>query len=298
MPVLRQRLLLGPVLILLIVLGSWLDDAIDRTALPAWAAELLQRPTWPPGTIVFIVVSLLAVGGGLELSRIYREKKIAVSRRVVITLALSGLSIIAFLPKSLDGITAAAIMNSAVTLVLIGSLAFYSRHKQVEGMVTAAGGALFAFVYLGMMFGFLVLIRREESAWVVLWVLVSTKASDIGAYFVGRSIGRHKMIPWLSPGKTWEGFFGGVIASAGVAALGAWLLSRSGAAEIPPMAGVIFGIVFGVVGPVGDLVMSLVKRDAGIKDAGSSLPGFGGVLDVIDSVLLAAPAAYWLLRLV
>jgi phosphatidate cytidylyltransferase len=296
--VLRQRLLLGPVLIAMIILGSWLDEVIDAMTLPHGLAELLGRTTAPPGTVVFAVVSLLAIGGGLELSRIYREKKIAVSRRVVITLALAGLSTIAFLPESLDGTTGAAIMNSAVTLVLIGSLAFYSRHKQVDGMVTAAGGALFAFVYLGMMFGFLVLMRREVSAWVVLWVLVSTKASDIGAYFVGRSIGRHKLIPWLSPGKTWEGFFGGVVFSALVACLGTLVLSWGGVTTISWGAGLVMGVIFGVVGPVGDLVMSLVKRDAGVKDAGTVLPGFGGVLDVIDSVLLAAPAAFWMLRLV
>lgn len=294
---LKQRLLLGPILIALIIFGSWIDQVLDRTSLPEFLSALLGRETYPPGIIVFLTVAVLAVGGALELSHIYREKHIAVARRIVITLVLAGLSLIAFLPASLSGLEGAAIMNSAVTLVLIGSLAFYSRHKQVDGMIAAAGGALFAFVYLGMMFGFLVLIRREHSAWVVLWILVTTKFSDIGAYFTGRAIGRHKLIPWLSPGKTWEGFYGGLVASALAGAGGALLLTSFEVAQIHPVAGAIIGLVMGLVGPIGDLVMSLIKRDAGLKDAGQALPGFGGVLDVIDSVLLAAPVAYWLLRL-
>ena len=156
---------------------------------------------------------------------------------------------------------------------------------------------MFAFVYLGLMFGFLLALRREHSAWVVAGVLLITKSCDIGAYFTGRSIGRHKLIPWLSPGKTWEGLFGGIV-TAGLVAVGAlWLYRRSfgvtgiGAMQWPYAA--LVGGLFALSGQAGDLLESVFKRDAGVKDSGQSLPGFGGVLDVLDSILLTAPVAFW-----
>jgi phosphatidate cytidylyltransferase len=110
------------------------------------------------------------------------------------------------------------------------------------------------------------------------------------------------MIPWLSPGKTWEGVAGGLAVSALVGALGRWLLVSQGLL-VPTalnghlawvlLGGAIAGLIFGGVGQVGDLMASLLKRDAGVKDSGSTVPGFGGVLDVIDSPLLVAPVAYW-----
>ena len=160
------------------------------------------------------------------------------------------------------------------------------------------GAALVAFVYLGLMLGFLPAIRRDHSAWVLLWVLLVTKSCDIGAYFAGKAFGRHKLIPWLSPGKTWEGLVGGVLMSAAVSVAGLEVLRGWGViAGVPLWAAVIPGVLFAVVGQTGDLLESMLKRDAGIKDSGKVLPGFGGVLDVIDSPLLVAPLAFWVLRL-
>ena len=118
------------------------------------------------------------------------------------------------------------------------------------------------------------------------------KCADIGAYFTGRLLGRHRMTPVLSRKKTWEGAIGGVAASI-AAAIG---INRLG--PILPhgiWAEVGFGITVGVTGILGDLAESLIKRDRGHKDASQAIPGFGGVLDVIDSVIFAAPVAYcWL----
>lgn len=291
---LRQRLLLGPLLIAGIILGCWLDQSLDGMASPEWYQRLTERQTLPPGVVVLLVIAALAWLGGLELADLYRQKGIRVSRRVVITFTLTGLGMVAFIPKTLDAVTGVALVNTVVTVALVGSLAFNARNREVQGSTSAAGGALLGVVYLGMMFGFMVLVRREWSAWVLLWMITTTKASDIGAYFVGRSIGRHKLIPWLSPGKTWEGSLGGVVFSAGMGALGVVVLGAQWPMGV--LGGLVFGVVLSVVGQVGDLVMSLLKRDAGAKDAGRSLPGFGGILDVLDSVLLAAPVGFWLLR--
>jgi phosphatidate cytidylyltransferase len=186
-------------------------------------------------------------------------------------------------------------------VVLGVSLVFYSRHRTFQGIVASAGGTLLTFVYLGLMFGAVLALRREHTIWTLLWVLMVIKSSDIGAYFTGKSIGRHKLIPWLSPGKTWEGLLGGMVFAALAGAVGLWLLHNydAGAASLPkPRAGVSAGAVFAGPGLGGDLVMSLFKRDAGIKDSSTLLPGFGGVLDVLDSPLLVTPAAYWWLWLI
>jgi phosphatidate cytidylyltransferase len=149
------------------------------------------------------------------------------------------------------------------------------------------------------MFGFLLALRREHSAWVVAGIVLVTKSCDTGAYFTGRAIGRHKMIPWLSPGKTWEGLAGGMITAALVAIGGVALYrhfaGESGVGAIPFWNAAIIGALFAVSGQAGDLLESVFKRDAGVKDSGRTIPGMGGVLDVLDSILLTAPVAFWLL---
>lgn len=297
---LKQRLLLGPVLILLLVGGIWLDSWLDRQLLPGWIAALFPgHRDFPPGVIVFIVVLGLSFMAARELVRILRDKGIAASMRLSCASAVLGLGVSCLVPTEFKGEHSATVVSSASALVLAASLAFYSRRQTVEGVIAATGGTLLAFVYLGLMFGFIPAIRREHSAWILLWILVTTKSCDIGAYFTGKAIGKHKLIPWLSPGKTWEGLVGGTIFAAAVGAGGVEVLRQYGHAALPTwQGGALAGVLFALVGQAGDLMASLLKRDAGIKDAGKILPGFGGMLDVIDSPLLVAPVAYWWLRAV
>jgi len=117
----------------------------------------------------------------------------------------------------------------------------------------------------------------------VLWMLLLVFAADIGAYFAGRSLGRHKLAPRVSPGKTWEGAIGGLLAVGLVALAGTVHLG------LPVAAGVAFGCAVGIFSVIGDLTESMFKRAAGLKDSGSLLPGHGGILDRIDSVTAAAP---------
>jgi phosphatidate cytidylyltransferase len=117
------------------------------------------------------------------------------------------------------------------------------------------------------------------------------KCCDIGAYFTGRFLGRHKMAPVLSPKKTWEGAAGGI----GLAVIAAVAIDRLGPVLPSVGAEVAFGVTVGMAGMLGDLAESLIKRDLRHKDASQAVPGFGGVLDVVDAVLFAAPVAYgWL----
>ena len=128
----------------------------------------------------------------------------------------------------------------------------------------------------------------------LLFTLAGTSASDTGAYAIGRLIGRHKMTPTLSPNKTWEGAAGGLIASvAAMAAVGALLEMGVAAWQH-----VVVAVVVAVVAQLGDLFESFLKRRADAKDSGSIMPGHGGLLDRIDSILFALPAVYYLLTLV
>ncbi|WP_159500088.1 phosphatidate cytidylyltransferase [Microbacterium sp. 18062] len=139
----------------------------------------------------------------------------------------------------------------------------------------------------------LILLRQENGEWWVLSFLIVAIAADTGAYVTGLTLGRHPMAPRISPKKTWEGFAGAAVASALAGVLLAWLLLG-----LPWWTGIVLGVVILITATVGDLGESMVKRDLGIKDMSSWLPGHGGVLDRLDSILpsaVAALALYYLL---
>jgi len=217
------------------------------------------------------------------------------------------------IPYGLESQTAVAIYGTSMAGLFLATLVIHSRQGQTEGAIHAAAAAMFTFVYLGVLPGFLMAIRSWHSAWTLVAIIFITKACDIGAYFTGRALGKHKLIPWLSPGKTWEGLIGGMVLSSllaiGLAALanhyqtGGYWFRQDGIREFqqvpyPLWFVAIAGLMLGLIGQFGDLVASLFKRDAAIKDSGKAIPGFGGVLDVIDSPVVVAPFAYWLLMLV
>ena len=170
--------------------------------------------------------------------------------------------------------------------------------------------SFFAMSYAGGLMAMLVQLRLlggppwgDDGRWGML-ALVTTiavvKANDTGAYTAGRLFGMHKMTPMLSPGKTWEGAAGGLVGSliAALLCLGplaGQLGCVSDRAWTPWLLGcTVFAIVVGIAGMLGDLSISLLKRDAQVKDSSTWMPGFGGVLDLLDSILLAAPVSYFL----
>ena len=129
----------------------------------------------------------------------------------------------------------------------------------------------------------------------VLYLLIVTKFSDVGAYCVGSLCGRHKMIPRISPGKTWEGFAGALAVSTG-ASVGLALLAGSRLKGLTLGHAVTVGLILSVGAVIGDLIESAFKREAGVKDSGRLFPGIGGILDLIDSPLFNAPLLYLYLR--
>jgi len=291
--VLKHRLTFGPILIVLIAVIAWLDAWIDVQPAP----QALPGGTWPPGVLVFLTLAVLGGMGAREVARILRTKGVAVGTGIAIAVQLFGLIAVALIPvdSGPDTIGLAAAFSTVVIAHIVGVL-YAVRDRTVEGAIAVGSGVLMIHVYLGLMLGFLLLIRREHSVWILIWILASVKSCDIGAFATGKTIGKHKLIPWLSPGKTWEGLIGGLITSGLVAVAGAWILRESGIWAPSLMLAGIIGVALGALGQCGDLAASLLKRDAGVKDAGTSLPGFGGVLDVLDSPILVGPFAYWALQ--
>jgi len=162
-----------------------------------------------------------------------------------------------------------------------------------SGVLVNCGASLFAIVYLGILSAFCVGIRIHFGTWCLLMFVFVVKCADIGAYAFGRLFGKHKFSPRLSPGKTWEGMAGAILAATVVSVIFSGLFDI-----METLWSVLFGLCFAFAGQLGDLAESMIKRDARQKDSASVVPGFGGVLDVIDSPLAAAPLAYIYFRLV
>ena len=167
--------------------------------------------------------------------------------------------------------------------------------SHVRPSATASFGVtLLGVVWVGGGIGFLLLVRDipDNGFWAVMAVLFTVFAADTAAFFVGRSLGRHRMAPAISPGKTWEGFAGGVLAAMLVAFVVLYN-DRDDFLSIPEM--LLLGAVVALAAVFGDLFESAVKRDLEVKDSGRLLGGHGGMLDRLDALLWAGPAAYYVI---
>ncbi len=160
---------------------------------------------------------------------------------------------------------------------------------------------LFGLIYVAWLANFITRVNfaNPEGRYFVMFLVVVTKFTDIGAYLVGSTLGRNKMIPRISPKKTWEGTVGGVVAALGGSLLCMVILRDPlTSAGVTMSHAVVLGILLGIAAVIGDLAESLIKREAGVKDSSTVLPGHGGALDLIDSLLFTAPLLYVYMRLV
>jgi phosphatidate cytidylyltransferase len=186
---------------------------------------------------------------------------------------------------------------------MLGAALARASQKVSHDAIVSMAGTVLATLYLGGLAWFLVALRVKGAQHVagstvlILMILLCVKFTDVGAYFGGKAMGRRKLIPWLSPGKTWEGLFFGLLTAAIIGAAMSPLIDKRSGYELPWWKGALFGMIIGGIGQLGDLLESLMKRDAEVKDSGRLVPGFGGILDIIDSPLLAAPFAYLLFSL-
>lgn len=255
--------------------------------------------------LFYIMVMLLVLGGLVEYFRLFHLPGYRQFRRFTYALGVVYITSL-FLPvlgvdapwlRGLDGVAL------AILFILI---VFARIWRPLEGMRTLDEivVTIFGFLYIAVLFGFVakILVLLEVDApgngaahFYVLYLLAVTKFTDMGAYAIGSLIGKHKMVPHVSPGKTWQGF-GGAIFGACVASFGSLALFGD---QIPLITGVHAGVLavgLAVVAVLGDLAESILKRSVEIKDSGHKLPGIGGVLDLIDSVLFTAPVMYFYLK--
>lgn len=235
------------------------------------------------GLVYFFVMLALALIGLNEFYRlVHRYKPLPLAGFV----AVGVMMYMAWFrsPFGLLGAIALGMLLVALSGLLVGP----KRGVTVRMAVTLLG-----ILYLGLGFSALLLLRRLDiGAAAVLTVIFGTWAGDTMAYFTGRFFGSTPMAPKLSPKKTWEGFAGGAI---GTVLLVVFIGLYT---DLGPVDSVALGAVIAVVGPLGDLFESLIKRDVQIKDSGRGIPGHGGVLDRFDALMWSAVAAYFLLTVV
>ncbi|WP_322488756.1 phosphatidate cytidylyltransferase [Chloroflexus sp.] len=256
---------------------------------------------WPPTTALLAgLVIALAIG---ELFVIFRHGGYA--PRLIEGIAIGWLICAATFFQPLTTIDLAlVVVFGSIIGAFIAEIARRDRQTSLLSWALTFAGAY----YVGGLLSSYLLLRQLESplqggwlafahippgaAW-VFFTLAITWLQDTGAFFVGRAFGRTKMAPVLSPKKSWEGFFGGMAAAIATALFCVPLLGL----PITLVEAAILGVAAGIFGPLGDLAESLIKRQVGVKDSGFIIPGHGGILDRIDSILFTGPVIYYLVVL-
>jgi phosphatidate cytidylyltransferase len=251
--------------------------------LPVFLLIVVKAPGW-----MFNVVVVAASAGALwELTRMLEHGGRPVYRRLGV---LGGVALTAAFAASrlLDPLVLPAVVLTVVAGAVLAAPLWRSEPLSVE----PAANTLLAVIYVGWLLGYGILLHHTSPIGdeLVLFVVGVTWVGETAAYLVGSTLGRHRLAPVISPRKTLEGAAAQVVASLVTgAALGAWLLPTCGGTVA-----VLGGGLLGVVGQIGDLVESVMKRSVGTKDTGGLIPGHGGVLDRIDSLLFNLPAFYYL----
>ncbi len=279
--------------------------------IPIVLALILRAPV-PVLAVVAAVVALLTIFEFLKLTESYGVQPLRLPTHlftglffVVLAVSASGETPLLSTGKFLVALAFAAAIAPFLFLTIV------MQRGELRSGYPAAAASVFAFTYIALPMGMLVQLRElPAGAIYLLYLLLVVWAGDIFAYFVGKSIGRHVMSPRISPKKTWEGAAASLAASVGVgwllfghaeqissALLHYGLITRPGGMyglEIPDMSPVILlTIALNIAAQLGDLVESLIKRGAGVKDSGAILPGHGGMFDRIDALLFAAPVLWF-----
>ncbi|MBC8481956.1 MAG: phosphatidate cytidylyltransferase [Planctomycetes bacterium] len=282
---LKYRLIFGTLLagffIFIVIFGGWLDGSLT-------ASTTDDKPL--QGTILAILLALLTIPAQMELAKLAKTKNIRIFLPVTIPASiLFALSwyILQFLPISGGNYT-----NSIAAGCLFALFIYQYKRFGTDGVLVNCGASVFSVIYLGVLSSFVLAVYLEFGLWHLLMAVFTIKMSDIGAYTIGKIFGKHKFSPKISPKKTWEGMAGAV----GAASLTAVAFGQICDIMDWKLA-VAFGVCFAFLGQLGDLAESMIKRDAESKDSSTSIPGFGGILDVIDSPLAAAVCAYWFFML-
>jgi phosphatidate cytidylyltransferase len=282
---LKNRLIFGTLLTIffttLVILDSWLDGSISSSV----PDKKIQA------TGLFILLALIIIAAQVELSNLAEKKNLHILLPVSIpaSILLAG----SWFVCQATNVSISKYVLIILAFSLFALLIYQYLRFGLSSVMANCGVSLFSIVYLGLLSAFVLGIRIEFGIWPLLMFVFVVKFADIGAYVVGTLIGRHKFSPIISPAKTWEGLIGAAI----FAIIVAFVFSKF--FDIMSWkAAVVFGICFAFIGQLGDLAESLIKRDAEQKDSAGTVPGFGGVLDIIDSPLASAVCAYLFFALV
>lgn len=266
-------------------------------ALPLLFAVILL-PWYIPETIwIFVGIAILALAAGLfEFFSLTKKMELKADAGVgYIGAALLTFAFVVDAPARSPELLLLAITLFLIVLLISQTFRFQADFTK---MLTGIGVTLLGVFYLAFLGGFLIATRvgfenvPGLSTKLLLFFFIVIFGSDAVAYFAGKSLGKHKLVPKISPGKTWEGLIGGILAAAGIAAL----CTRLFFPELPYKFSIPLAALMAVVGVFGDLAESAIKRGAGAKDAATILPGHGGLLDRLDSLLFNAPILYYFAR--
>jgi phosphatidate cytidylyltransferase len=287
---LKHRLITGPLLSIALIALIYFDNKIG--CITCECGTLLQ-----PGLLIAILAVIAAPLAAIEFGAMANRLQMRCSVPMLTLLMEIWIIAVYLLPETIPVAEAIAIFASILVIGFACTVFTLVRGKELKGVLSGATYTVATSSYVALGFGLLLLLRRDHSAWWILGVIAIVKMCDTGAFFVGCNFGKRKLIPWISPGKTWEGLIGGLATASITATLLAsannhWLVDEP---TISLVYAAFLGALFGLLGQLGDLLMSVFKRDSGLKDASAVLPGLGGVLDVLDSLLIVAPIAYWLL---
>ena len=277
---LRHRLLFGILMTLffvtVVIFDGWLDGSL--TASSADDKDI-------QGSIFCILIALLAIPANLELSRLAATKNLKIFAPVSIIASIL-LATSRYWMQLLE-IRPELYLSFLLVFTLLSLFVYQHLHYGTSGVLANCGVNCLSILYLGLLSGFCIAIRIDFGLWPLMMFVFVVKSADIGAYSIGTVFGKHKFSPKISPGKSWEGMAGAIGAAAIVA------IGFAGSCDIMSFwNAMVFGICFAFIGQLGDLAESMMKRDAEKKDSANKVPGFGGVLDIIDSPLIAAPFGY------
>jgi phosphatidate cytidylyltransferase len=242
------------------------------------------------GVIFTVFVGILLALAAWEYSYLFKMAGLRPASFIVLAGCLAF-----FIGRAVNGFESAALLITMLFLVsMVYHLVQYERGFLQSGTdftVTLVGA-----IYIGWLGAYFLSLRQlPNGMWWMLLVLPTVWLADTGAYSIGTTLGKHPFSPKLSPKKTWEGYFGGILFGTLGGALFAWLWSFAiePGTGMNPGAGAILGFILAVLTPLGDLGESMFKRQAGVKDSSNLIPGHGGALDRIDSWLWAVPIGYY-----
>jgi phosphatidate cytidylyltransferase len=256
-----------------------------RVVTVLWSLPLLAAAVWFDAPLPWLTV-FLAVCGVLAALEFYRMTGVAGAR----PLACFGLvwTLVFILYPHFPAVLPVPLLPLLLAGGIVLSLVLLVVSPPREGAFKDWAWMVAGVLYVGWLLSCIVALRLEAGRGWVFLALLATFASDTAAYFIGRALGRHKLAPRISPGKTWEGSIAGVIGAVGIAVATAVLFDL----PINYAQMVVLGVVIGVFGQFGDLAESLLKRNMGVKDSGTLMPGHGGLLDRMDSVVFAGVMVY------